>query len=59
MEVILQGSSCQEESVGRFEFSDDLREFGFFVFDPVSLVDDHVAPIEAFKDRFFSDDHFV
>lgn len=59
VQVVLEGSTRDEEAVGRFEFTDDLGELRFLVLDTVGFIDDHVAPVELLENGTFLHDDLV
>ena len=59
VEVVLQRRSSEQKTVGRFDLSNDERQFRLLVLDTVGLVDDHVLPVELLENALLSDQHFV
>lgn len=59
MKIILEWRSGQQEAISGFELSQKFGKLGLFIFDSVSLVDDHVTPVELLEHGLFPDDHFI
>lgn len=59
MEIILKGSSSKQKSVGSFELPENFRKFRFLIFNSMSFINNHVAPIKFFKYRFLFNTHFI
>ena len=59
VQVVLQGGARQQQAVGRLELSDNLRQLGLFILDPVGLVNDNVTPVELLQHRLLPDHHLI
>ena len=59
MKIVLERCSSNQEAVGGFNFSDNHGKFTLLVLDPVSLINDHVLPVELLEHALLPENHLL
>lgn len=59
VQVVLQWSSCYQQSILRVEFSNCFRKFAFLILDTMCFINNDISPIQLFQLSFDLQHHFI